>query len=497
MLFSVLKCFNLRVDIHIRLVCLNLKIPSTFSCFNQDFICYFRVNAASNGMRATSDMASLKQHSHSSQSTEIFRPLNKNTKSRRSTPCKTPVNHRSFDSAQISKAHRTIKAHRLHSNTSSDNKENNNSVRYVEGKSITDASVQSSLNDGQQPLTVEDLRSNSVLNHDLIVQTNELRPTKIPRLDSTLDLNKARHCSCDSGMDTTDEASSGKSYIDTTCECMHTKKRHSHSRHPTHPDTPRPSPLSILPNYHQKILQTISINQSHSSSNSSGFNSLGSDSSLSHKIDVNCVDISAISSPEDKLCSADLDLSNSNITHIRDSHTYSSEYSLHSSHNDAICWSNIDNSDESINYSVLLRQCSGDDVTNFDNCPYSALVSCEEKFVKEMNAGMTSYSRPLRHWILTPEEHCTLFQNIEKLAAISEHNLQQLKTWENLFSESHDSVFSNTTLQEEHVQDVYEAKVNIYNEIYTTVKVNKCRFCYNMNNLEAYITVKLFWVRNL
>ena len=43
------------------------------------------------------------------------------------------------------------------------------------------------------------------------------------------------------------------------------------------------------------------------------------------------------------------------------------------------------------------------------------LVEGEEEFIRQMQYGIQRYSRPLRHCILTPQEHRTLFQNVEKV----------------------------------------------------------------------------------
>ncbi len=56
------------------------------------------------------------------------------------------------------------------------------------------------------------------------------------------------------------------------------------------------------------------------------------------------------------------------------------------------------------------------------------LVAAEQRFVTLMQAGIQSYSRPLRHCILASAERTTLFQNVEKLVAISEFHLRQMDT---------------------------------------------------------------------
>lgn len=43
------------------------------------------------------------------------------------------------------------------------------------------------------------------------------------------------------------------------------------------------------------------------------------------------------------------------------------------------------------------------------------LLSVELDFIDSMHAGMQRYSRPLRHCILSQQQHSALFQNIEKV----------------------------------------------------------------------------------
>ncbi|CAF0784269.1 unnamed protein product [Brachionus calyciflorus] len=55
------------------------------------------------------------------------------------------------------------------------------------------------------------------------------------------------------------------------------------------------------------------------------------------------------------------------------------------------------------------------------------LLNLEEKFIDIMQKGVQQYSRPLRHCLMIDQvQHCTLFQNIEKILAISEYQLNQL-----------------------------------------------------------------------
>ena len=54
------------------------------------------------------------------------------------------------------------------------------------------------------------------------------------------------------------------------------------------------------------------------------------------------------------------------------------------------------------------------------------LIRAEDEFVTTMHKGVQRFSRPLRHGLLTPHEHGILFQNVEKLLAISQFHLKRL-----------------------------------------------------------------------
>lgn len=56
-----------------------------------------------------------------------------------------------------------------------------------------------------------------------------------------------------------------------------------------------------------------------------------------------------------------------------------------------------------------------------------SLLQLEENFIQNMQKGVQQYSRPLRHcMMINSNQHHILFQNIEKILAISEYQLNQL-----------------------------------------------------------------------
>jgi hypothetical protein len=48
------------------------------------------------------------------------------------------------------------------------------------------------------------------------------------------------------------------------------------------------------------------------------------------------------------------------------------------------------------------------------------LVTCEQRFIDIMQHGIQQFSRPLRHCVLSRQQHTTLFQNIEKVGTIGD-----------------------------------------------------------------------------
>jgi hypothetical protein len=76
-------------------------------------------------------------------------------------------------------------------------------------------------------------------------------------------------------------------------------------------------------------------------------------------------------------------------------------------------------------------ECAAASQFESNNLPHlsacEALLSLEERFIDLMQQGVQQYSRPLRHcMMIQPVHHQLLFQNIEKLLAINEYQLNQL-----------------------------------------------------------------------
>ncbi|CAF3291930.1 unnamed protein product [Rotaria socialis] len=56
------------------------------------------------------------------------------------------------------------------------------------------------------------------------------------------------------------------------------------------------------------------------------------------------------------------------------------------------------------------------------------LIEIEKEFINQIELGVQMYSRPLKHYLILSNEHAKLFQNIEKILAISRYQLNRLKS---------------------------------------------------------------------
>jgi hypothetical protein len=46
------------------------------------------------------------------------------------------------------------------------------------------------------------------------------------------------------------------------------------------------------------------------------------------------------------------------------------------------------------------------------------LIEIEKEFINQIELGVQLYSRPLKHYLISSNEHAKLFQNIEKVKEI-------------------------------------------------------------------------------
>ncbi|KAI0227526.1 hypothetical protein LSAT2_021994 [Lamellibrachia satsuma] len=94
---------------------------------------------------------------------------------------------------------------------------------------------------------------------------------------------------------------------------------------------------------------------------------------------------------------------------------------------------------------------------------HQRVLACESKFVEVMQSGIQRYSRPLRHRVISHSEHATLFQNVEKLVAISEFLVRSLQ------AQSHQTLGSDgLDCEAEHMDlgNMYQSKVSMMTAAY-------------------------------
>ena len=88
---------------------------------------------------------------------------------------------------------------------------------------------------------------------------------------------------------------------------------------------------------------------------------------------------------------------------------------------------------------------------------FEGILNLEEKFIESLQRGVQQYSRPLRHCIMiSSAQHQTLFQNIEKILAISEYQLNQL------ISNGDRSLLNLLNI----IEKLYRNKLRMFSEIF-------------------------------
>ena len=85
------------------------------------------------------------------------------------------------------------------------------------------------------------------------------------------------------------------------------------------------------------------------------------------------------------------------------------------------------------------------------------LIHAENKFITVMHQGVLRFSRPLSFGILSSHEHLTLFQNVEKLLAISEFHLNQLS-----------AAWAKSTETTRSIGKIYRSQISTLCESYLT-----------------------------
>ncbi|CAL1540455.1 unnamed protein product, partial [Lymnaea stagnalis] len=95
------------------------------------------------------------------------------------------------------------------------------------------------------------------------------------------------------------------------------------------------------------------------------------------------------------------------------------------------------------------------------------LMSLELDFIDFMHYGIERYSRPLRHCIVSPHQHMTIFQNVEKLVTISEFHIKQIQdNASSVDSDTEDSQSSESSMFPNSVALIYHSKVHMLCQAY-------------------------------
>jgi len=82
------------------------------------------------------------------------------------------------------------------------------------------------------------------------------------------------------------------------------------------------------------------------------------------------------------------------------------------------------------------------------------LIEIEKEFINQLELGVQYYSRPLKHYLISSTEHGKLFQNIEKILAISRYQLNRLQS------------LSQRTIVN-HIGQIFHEKVQLICEAFT------------------------------
>ena len=131
----------------------------------------------------------------------------------------------------------------------------------------------------------------------------------------------------------------------------------------------------------------------------------------------------------------------------------------------------------------------------------SHLIEIEKEFINQLEMGVQLYSRPLKHYLISSMEHAKLFQNIEKILAISRYQLNRLQS------------LSEQTIVN-HIGQIFHEKVQLICEAFSRYfsgygdacfqlkQLTKCasfeRFIHGKNlSIEQFLQIPLNHMENL
>jgi len=98
------------------------------------------------------------------------------------------------------------------------------------------------------------------------------------------------------------------------------------------------------------------------------------------------------------------------------------------------------------------------------------LIEIEKEFINQLELGVQYYSRPLKHYLISSIEHGKLFQNIEKILAISRYQLNRLQ------SLSHRTIIY-------HIGQIFHEKVQLICEAFTRYISGYSNACLQLKQL--------------
>ncbi len=98
------------------------------------------------------------------------------------------------------------------------------------------------------------------------------------------------------------------------------------------------------------------------------------------------------------------------------------------------------------------------------------LIEIEKDFINQLELGVQLYSRPLKHYLISSTEHGKLFQNIEKILAISRYQLNRLQS------------LSDQTIVN-HIGQIFHEKVQLICEAFTRYISGYTDACFQLKQL--------------
>ncbi|CAM4745507.1 unnamed protein product [Rotaria magnacalcarata] len=107
------------------------------------------------------------------------------------------------------------------------------------------------------------------------------------------------------------------------------------------------------------------------------------------------------------------------------------------------------------------------------------LIEIEKDFICQLELGVQLYSRPLKHYLISSNEHAKLFQNIEKILAISRYQLNRLQ-----------SLSERTIIS--HIGRIFHEKVQLICEAFTRYISGYAEACSQLKQLSKCASFQRF-----